>query len=215
MRMRTIKSTILVFLLLFFNDQAVGQWGLHTTIFHLESTTKRPNLTFLFGVDIDPSERTSIALDFTYGLGDPFAFLSDDDTYGNSNVYYTLEHHVIGLTYRSEYFFSDNDEIAFYMGPFLGFRKTDYVIMPNESYSSVTGQPIQLPVTKATKMTFPIGMRFGFRNGLSGYCQDNYLSLGYAVGSSSEDLPYYLETKHLPSKLFIQLGFTFGIGWDK
>lgn len=210
-----MRILVLVWLFISSGKEIVAQWGLHTTIFHLESATKWPNLTFLVGLDIDLSIRTSIALDFTYGLGDPTAILSDEEYYGTSSVSYKFDHNVIGLTYRSQYFFRDNDRVALYMGPFLGFRKTDYTIKPNTTYDYNTGLNIQLPTTKLTKMTFPVGMRFGFRNGLSGYCQDNYFSIGYNVGADSGELPDYLETRHEFSKLFIQLGFTFGIGWDR
>lgn len=104
-----------------------GQWGIRATVLHIERSTQEPQPNFLIGLDVDLSDRSGIGLDFNYGVN---LDLLDVDL-GNSGSYSGSgpkdSKNVWGLTYRSQYFFTDNDRFAGYIGPFIGIRKADFV----------------------------------------------------------------------------------------
>lgn len=193
-----------------------GQWGIRFSPLHIESVTRKVGLNLLVGVDHDLNYRTGIGLDFTYYF-DAFADLSDSEEGGTSTmvVNYNIKQRCLGITYRSQYFFSDNDLGAFYIGPFIGVRKSDFEVDPYFAYSRDGNYTnISLPTKSYTKVTFPLGMRCGVRMALSGYTQDIYVGAGYQLGSGAENGPNYLTRKDELSKFYFQVGLSFGVGWD-
>ncbi len=125
-------------------------------------------------------------------------FYGSDDSYISSNDW----------IYSAKYFFSDNDETAFYLGTFFGYQHlkgttTDY----SNSYLSTYTR------TKVSKAQFPIGIRTGVRGGMGGYFGELFGQVGYAVGNGSL---YYSEGKRVDSSpLYFTLGLSFlGGGWE-
>lgn len=141
----------------------------------------------------DFDQRFGVALDF---------FLDgDEDSYINS----------FDWVYSAKYFFSDNDETAFYLGSFIGYQhlmgtESIYSGMNSSAYGTYTD-------VKVSKVQFPIGIRAGVRGGMAGYFAELFAQAGYAIGNGKL---YYSEGQRVSSSpLYFTLGVSFlGFGWD-
>ena len=208
------RFAILAFMLCGALPAIMAQWGIRATILHFETLTPSGTFSFLAGLDHDLTDRTAMGLDFTMGV-DLFGTGAPEQTeYAGYSVDYILTQKSMGLTYRSMYFFSDNDGgAAFYAGPFVGFRQVTYEVDPTAySYNFLDDPSWSRRETGSTTM-FPIGMRMGFRSPLDGYSGDIYVGFGFIAGGADPIKAPYLEDKDRLSRTFLQAGYTVGIGW--
>ena len=191
----------------------MAQWGVHGTFLHHERITGRHGLHWTVGLDHDPSDRTSIALEFI-GHFNGFAgegMFHDHASYQGQDVFYTLTRKVVGMQYRSSYFLSNNNSGA-YIGSYIGFRQFSRTVTTDGFHG--TDVPAWTIPQKATTMLYPVGLRFGIRSDMDGAFMDAHVSVGYQIGHKNERLnaPYLLEKDALKGFSF-QLGYAVGIGW--
>jgi hypothetical protein len=195
-----------------------GQWGVRGTILHFEQQTGRSGLNWLLGLDHDPTDRTSIGVDFIshINLSGESADRSESAQYGGYNVYYSIARSVQGLQFRSTYFLSGYGNAGFYMGTYAGFRSISLLVDPNV-YNSVSGGlvPNWARRTTTTSMVFPVGLRWGLRSEMDTWYQDIYFAMGFQVGSESANatLPPFLVAKDQFKGFSLQAGYVFGFGW--
>lgn len=191
-----------------------AQWGVRATVLHFETLTPRGTFSFLGGLDHDITDRTAMGLDFTIGVDLFGTDASEQTEYDGYTVDYILTQRSMGVTYRSMYFFSDNDGgAAFYAGPFVGFRQVSYEVEPTTySYYSYDEPGWSRRETGSTTM-FPLGLRMGFRGPLDGFSGDIYVGFGFLAGGSDPVKAPYLDSKDRISRTILQAGYTMGIGW--
>ncbi|MCB0763646.1 MAG: hypothetical protein R2815_07580 [Flavobacteriales bacterium] len=209
-----MKRLLTLALLAALGAPSMAQWGLRATILHFETPAPRGTWNFLAGLDHDLNDRMAVGLDFTVAFnlfGEPEA---EQGEYEGYLVDYALQRKVMGLTYRSCYFFSDNDNGASaYVGPFIGFRRITYDLAPYVTTFYGLDQPAWArPVSEET-IVFPVGMRFGFRGALDGYSGDIYVGVGTTLGDKDMPNAPYLLKKDRLGGLFLQAGYSYGIGW--
>lgn len=205
------RFVFLAFMLCGAQSDSNAQWGIRATILHFETLTPRGTFSFLGGLDHDLTDRTAMGLDFTVGVDLFGTGASTQTEYAGYSVDYILTQKSMGLTYRSMYFFADNDGgAAFYAGPFIGFRQVTYEVSPTTySYDEPSWSRHE---TGSTTM-FPIGMRMGFRGPLDGFSGDIYVGFGFMAGGSDPVKAPYLDSKDRLSRTILQAGYTMGIGW--
>lgn len=185
-----------------------AQWGIRGTVLHWERYSPRGQWNLLFGVEHDLNDRLSIALEYTKSLD---LFGTGDFMY-DGNGEYSLERNASGITYRSAYFLSGNDDgQAVYVGPFVGFRTIKYTMGATEYLNAY-------PYTVTTSATgdgmlFPIGLRAGWRSPLDGYIGDIYVSIGTLLGDKDLVKSTLLGPKDIIGGPYIQIGYALGFGW--
>lgn len=192
----------------------MAQWGVRFTALHYETVQRRGNWNVMLGLDHDLNDRISIGLDFTRSINLFGEVEAEQTSYDGYLVDYSMDRKVTGLTYRSHYFFSDNDDgAAFYLGPFIGWRKVELDISPVAYNNYLGNDPTWARREVASSTLFPVGMRFGFRSALDGYSGDIHVSVGTQLGDKEIVGAPYLIKKDELSGLFLQFGYTIGIGW--
>lgn len=193
-------------LLLAFAAQA--QWGVQGTVLHWEALSPRGFWFVRAGVDHDVNERGSLGVDYALSI-DLFGAGQDGETgtYQGNSVYYVLNAKAQGLTLRSAYHFSDNDEASFYFGPFAGFRTVEYEVRPddfNAPFRNETG----------SGTLFNLGFKLGYRGALDGFFSDVHVGYGTNFGNLDLVKAPYLDKKDMLGRGFFLVGYSWGIGWD-
>jgi len=207
----------IVFLTIFlWTNGAVAQWGVRGTVVHFEQQTGRSGLNLLFGLDHDPSDRTSIGVDFisAFNLFGDAADRNESTQYGGYNVYYNIARNVKGLQLRSTYFITASGNAGFYMGTYAGFRSISLIVDPIATNSSSFGSaPNWARKTTTSTMVFPVGLRWGLRSEMDTWYQDIYFATGFQLGSGNANLPPFLLAKDKLKGFSIQAGYVIGFGW--
>ncbi len=166
----------------------------------------------VLGWDYDLGDHLSGGLDFVMDMNwqDEYAqpYYSTVVTGGPSSYYEKFK--ALGLQYRSQYHFMDNDGTSLYLGTTIGFRAVRQVI----NYTDDTNFNYVQRKVEGNGLLIPVGLRIGVRGALDGGYGDFYLAVGQNIGSGEAftKLPFLLE-ESMPSKLMFQLGLAYGIGW--
>lgn len=167
----------------------------------------------LLGWDYDLNDRLSGGLDFSTDTNWEEEYTMPPSLTGNQ--YYTERTKVMGVQFRSQYHFSDNDGTSLYLGPTLGLRLVKQMVQYTDEVSSGGWSHSYTQRTKEDNaVLFPIGMRLGVRGALDGGYADLYVAIGANIGSNEPicDLPFLAE-ESMPKKMFLQAGISYGIGW--
>ncbi len=204
--MKASCSAFFAYLLL--TGAASAQWGVQGTVLHWEALSPRGFWFVRAGVDHDVNERGSLGLDYAisidlFGAGQE----GESGTYQGNNVYYNLSSRAQGLTLRSAYHFSDNDEGSFYFGPFAGFRTVEYQVRPDNFGNSLRDDT-------GTSTLFNLGFKFGYRNALDAFYNDIHFGYGTTFGNLDLVKAPYLNNKDVLKRGFFLVGYSWGIGWD-
>ncbi len=231
------RSFLLVLVLAIALPRATAQWGVHFTMFQLETVRPFGEITGVLGVAHTLSPRTGWAVDLNLGYGSQNSLLpytlrtynETDNTYKTGGITYSVSPRMLvsnyGITYRSYYFFANNDNnFTPYMAPFIGIRRLRYKMDPTVYSRSTSGGSgtdqtyYNGELSWAQQGTFnkigiPVGLRFGWRGRLAGYVGDLYVGAGYQIGNRETPFAAYLSTKNQLSKVFLQFGYSFGVGW--
>ena len=201
----------------FMAQQSIAQWGIRTSFMHYEQQTGRSGLNWTVGVDHDPTDRTSIGLEYIghLNLFDVDAGQNGNSEYAGYQVDYTITRKVSGLQYRSIYFLSNGGHTGVYLGTYLGFRMITQEAVPFAySFYSSLPSPAWERRTTATNTVIPIGLRLGARSEMDGWYHDIYFALGTQLGAGNADvLGPYLEDKDMLKGFSFQVGYAFGVGW--
>lgn len=210
-----MRTHYLFLLLSLWTNGALAQWGVRGTVIHFEQQTGRSGLNWLIGLDHDPSDRTSIGVDFISDLNlfsDP-TDRGESTQYGGYTVYYSIARNVKGLQFRSTYFVSAFGNAGFYMGTYAGFRSISLVVDPI-AYSSGFGNstPNWARSTTTSSMVFPAGLRWGLRGEMDTWYHDIYFATGFQLGSGNATLPPFLLAKDKLKGFSIQAGYVLGFG---
>ncbi|MEX1132127.1 MAG: hypothetical protein WEC15_02785 [Flavobacteriales bacterium] len=204
------------FLLLFmWTNGAIAQVGVRATLFHFEQQTGRSGLNWSIGLDHDPSDRTSIGVDFIsqMNLFSEAGDRTESTEYDGYNVFYGVARTVKGLQFRSTYFISAYGNAGFYMGTYVGFRSIELTVAPEVS-SSGFGSPTPnwARTTTTSTMVFPVGLRWGLRSEMDTWYQDVYFATGFQLGAGNATLPPFLLAKDKLKGFSIQAGYAIGFG---
>jgi len=210
--------TAFVLLVCLISNAVHAQWGVRATTLHFEQQTGRSGLNWLLGLDHDPTDRTSIGLDFIshINLFGETADRSEPTEYGGYEVLYNVARSVKGLQFRSTYFLSGHGNAGFYMGTYAGFRSIALQVDPNVyNTSTVAPVPNWARRTTTSSMVFPVGLRWGLRSEMDEWYQDIYFAMGVQLGSGSANatLPPFLIAKDELKAFSIQVGYVLGFGW--
>lgn len=192
-------------------SSTMGQWGVRFTALQWESTTRRGDWNLLLGGDLDLSDRTSIGLDLTMRAG--FFYSDEPRSIDQPGVYgdYILSQKCTGLTYRSQFFFSDNDGSAAYIGTFIGFRRLSQEATPI-AYDNNGDTPSWARNSSGSTTFFPLGLRLGIRGSLEGFYGDLYMGVGTSLGGEDPLRAVYIDDRDGLAPLFIQAGYAIGFG---
>jgi hypothetical protein len=173
-------------------------------------------MNWLLGLDHDPTDRTSIGLDFIshIDLFGEAADRSESTSYGAYTVSYNTARSVKGLQLRSNYFISGHGNAGFYMGTYIGFRTISLTVDPFVYTTGiVTTTPNWARRTTTDAMVFPIGLRWGLRSEMDTWYQDIYFAMGFQAGGGNTDQPPFLVAKDKIKGFSIQAGYALGFGW--
>lgn len=194
---------------------SMAQMGIRYGIQHEKVTAADlgTSLNLLVGWDYDLNDRLSGGLDVSSDMRWDPEYIMPVSTVGNTD--YTERVKFIGVQYRSQYHFMDNDGTSLYLGPTIGLRAVRQMIQYSEETNSSTwGTSYVQREKKGTGMLFPLGLRIGVRGALDGGYADLYVAVGTNLGSNKPicDLPFLVE-ESMPNKTFFQAGFAYGLGW--
>lgn len=184
---------------------------------HAEKVTQAPLFEPLFlsvGWDFDHNDRFSGGLDFVMDMNWRQGY--DSYYYGSGQIGdYEEKVKAVGLQYRSQYHFMDNDGTSLYLGSTVGFRMVRQLIEYQELVAVPFGSDYyRTRNNEGTGVLVPIGLRLGVRGPLDGGYGDAYVCLGYNAGSSDPFSPLsFLKEESMPSALMLQVGLAYGIGW--
>lgn len=176
------------------------------------------------GMQHDLNERLSLALDVVFEIrslentsstGTEVAVMMDGNT-----AYYGRASNMLGVTYRSAYAFSDNDEGHLYLGSFIGIRRMkqrvdlDRWTTPS-GYGYSGGSFVERAI--ANKVVVPVGLRLGVRGGMEDtYFMDLYFQAGYCIGGGTAGFSQaYLDIAEelALAKFTFTAGLAIGFGW--
>jgi len=201
----------------FVSINGAAQWGIRASVAHFEQQTARSGFNWTLGVDHDPTDRTSIGLEYIghLNLFDDGSGQQETSNYAGYLVDYSLTRKVSGLQYRSLYFLSNGGHSGVYLGTYLGFRTITQEVVPFAfSVYGGGGSPSWERRTTVTNTVFPLGLRLGARSEMDGWYHDIYLAIGTQLGAGNADelAPYLLDKDRLKG-FSIQAGYAFGVGW--
>ncbi|MBX2974460.1 MAG: hypothetical protein KF797_15290 [Flavobacteriales bacterium] len=206
-----MKRTVLLLPLLLGVLGTQAQWGIQVGG-HWERLMPRGLMGGIATVDHDLNDRLGISLDLSIGFG---IGSSGSYSYQGYSGNYSLERRSMGFTYRSQFFLSDNDDAAVYIGPFIGFRKLNYTLNPDPY--QINGWNTSAPswVVKQTLSgaLFPVGMRMGWRAPLDGFYSELFFTVGTILGDKDHFNIPYLQPKDVVGGVYLQAGYSFGVGW--
>jgi hypothetical protein len=138
------------------------------------------------------------------------------NTYYVYSSFHPLTTRIWGMQYRSTFFLADRT----YVGTTLGFRRTTMTVEPDE-YGTWDPSGALLPSPPRTVghgMTYPLGIRIGFRSDLDGAYSDIYVGIGTRLGRGNHPLQRTIFHPHLEDQdrfgpIWLTAGYSLGIGW--
>ncbi len=195
--------------------KAVAQLGIRYGVQHEKVTGADlgTDLNMVLGWDFDLNERLSGGLDFSTDMRWSKQYSMPVQALGTAN--YAERVRSIGVQYRSQYHFMDNDGTSLYLGPTIGLRAVRQMIEYSEEVFNIGwGTSYIQRERKDNGLLFPLGLRVGVRGTLDGGYADLYVAVGTNLGSNEPicDLPFLVD-ESMPNKTFFQAGFCYGIGW--
>lgn len=162
----------------------------------------------MFGVDAHILYRS------IFGL----APISNDEalTYNGWTAGYQKNLREWGLTYRTGYYFTGDNELGICIGTSIGFRRIVREITVNDAYNPNvwgTGASPFRSTYVAEKTVFPVGLRLGLRGAyLYGVESDLYFGVSYQLGGGKR-LSTEPELVDAPLTL-APITYTMGFAWN-
>ena len=206
-----MKRTVLFLSLLVGVPSTQAQWGIQVGG-HWERLTPRGLLGGIATVDHDLNDRLGISLDLSIGFG---IGSSGNISYQGYSGNYSHELKSMGFTYRSQFFLSDKDDVAIYIGPFIGFRKLSFALNPDPYHNNWwnTSTPSWAVRQTLGGALFPVGIRMGWRAPLDGFYGEIFFTVGTVLGDKDYFNAPYLQPKDVVGGVYLQAGYSFGLGW--
>ena len=121
-----------------------------------------------------------------------------------------------GLTYRTGYYFTGDNELGISIGTTIGFRRIVREITVNDAYNpnvwGLGASPFRSTYV-AEKTVFPVGLRLGLRGAyLYGVESDFYVGASYQIGAG-KSLSTEPELVDAPLTL-VTITYTMGFAWN-
>ena len=144
---------------------------------------------FGLALDFDTGPRTGLGFDFTIDPGlittnALYAPIETSEIDGNTTRYqYSSSTFAVQL--KSMFFFTDNDKAAPYMAVCAGVRNYSIELTrdTDNDYNDYNAVVYPFPnKLKASRMVFPVGLRFGVRGDLPKAFADVNFRMGYLIG---------------------------------
>lgn len=197
---------------------AHAQMGLRFSPLNYENVETGVNTGFIFGADVDISDRTAMAFDYGFGfdLYGTGSNSSESFSYNGYQIDVIPINRTQAFTLRSLYFLSDMAG-----GPFIatsiGIRTVTLeldpsVWDPNSSFGSPL--PTWARATESKTTLTQLGLRLGTRSELDGFYGELYVGFGVNLGELDGMLPVYMiNSEWALSRAYFQAGYSLGIGW--
>ncbi len=213
------QHTLLSFLLLCFSSLAFSQGiRVNAACFNLSENSQNGQYSsshngFVgIGYLQDIGTKLSVSLEYNKSWDVSDYGTSDIDETTSGNIYiYSLDMPWSEIAYESRYFFTDNDEAAFYISSGIAYRTID------TKFTDFTYGNSE--VTKKTYHVLPITLRIGHRGSMDGFFGDLFVGTTFIPGASSikpGPTIFHDEVDHSFIRgLSFNFGWSMGIGWAK
>ncbi|HPF89069.1 MAG: hypothetical protein H6592_08490 [Flavobacteriales bacterium] len=190
-----------------------AQMGIHYGVHFEKLTAASSGSNWHMGVgwDFDLNDRLSGGLDVHTDMN----WTTVDDYYYGYSTEYGERLKVIGIQYRSQFHFMDNDGTSVYLGPTVGLRavkqKIEYGVETPSFFGSSTYELVRV---EGKGMVFPLGLRLGLRGSMESGYADLFIGVGTYLGSGEPFTTLaILKKESLPNRTFFQVGLNYGFGW--
>jgi hypothetical protein len=197
---------------------AHAQMGLRISPLNYENVEKGANSGFIFGADVDISDRSAMAIDYGFGF-DMFGDGSgrqESFSFEGYQVDVSAITRTSAFTLRSLYFLTDMAGGP-YVATCFGIRTVKVELDPSvwDTNGSFGLPPPAWARASEDKTTLTqLGLRVGSRSELDGYYGEFYVGFGVNLGKLDGFLPLYMASSDWAlSRVYFQAGYSVGVGW--
>jgi hypothetical protein len=179
-----------------------------------------------FGYEQNVGDRIALSLEYNKGFSfgdeaESAQLISGDVSTSGYSMYYLQTMPWNEFSYQSKYFFTDNDDNAWYFSTGLAYRTVTVQVQIEDLMYSSDYEPVLGTLHTglySEKVTFtPVSFKLGYRNSIDGFFGDYFLGINYLPGSSKKSINNTFLDQQITTKSFtsvaLTFGFAMGFGW--